>query len=46
MREITARVCIDGREVDYIEGSYQNDGNLTAATLSFKLPLTMGGMKK
>ena len=28
MAEITARVCIDGREVDYIEGSYQNDGNL------------------
>jgi len=44
--EITARVCIDGREVDYIEGSYKNAGNLTAAELNFKLPLTYGGMKK
>ena len=46
MAEITARVCIDGREVDYLDGSYQNAGNLTAATLTFKLPLTYGGMKK
>ena len=46
MTEITARVCIDGREVDYIEGSYKNAGNLTAAELNFKLPLTYGGMKK
>ena len=46
MAEITARVCIDGREVDYIDGSYKNAGNLTAAELNFKLPLTYGGMKK
>jgi len=46
MAEITARVCIDGREVDYIDGSYKSAGNLTAAELNFKLPLTYGGMKK
>ena len=46
MAEILTRVLIDGREVDYIEGSYKNAGNLTAAEVNFKLPLTYGGMKK
>ena len=46
MAEILTRVFIDGREVDYIEGSYTHAGNLTAAEVNFKLPLTYGGMKK
>ncbi len=46
MDAIIPRVCIDGREVDYIDGDYSNQGNLTSATLTFKMPLTQGGMKK
>jgi hypothetical protein len=46
MLEVTPKVCIEGREVDFIEGAYKNDGNLTSASLSFKLPLTFGGLKK
>ena len=46
MAEIIAKVYIDGREVDYIEGNYKYGGNLTAAEVTFKLPLTFGGMKK
>tara|TARA_R110002012_G_scaffold269293_1_gene453370 strand:- start:767 stop:1819 length:1053 start_codon:yes stop_codon:yes gene_type:complete len=46
MIEITPRICIDGREVDYLEGSYKSDGGLTSSEITFKLPLTYGGMKK
>ena len=46
MIEITPRICIEGREVDYLEGAYKGDGGLTSAELTFKLPLTYGGMKK
>ena len=46
MNEISPRITIDGADVDYIDGSYDNPGNLSAATLTFKLPLTYGGMKK
>ena len=46
MREISPRILIDGREVDYLEGNYAYPGNLSAATMTFKLPLTFGGMKK
>ena len=46
MNEISPRITIDGADVDYIDGAYDNPGNLSAATLTFKLPLTYGGMKK
>ena len=46
MREISPRILIDGREVDYIQGKYAYPGNLSAATMSFKLPTTFGGFKK
>ena len=46
MIEITPRICIEGREVDFLEGAYKGDGGLTSAELTFKLPLTYGGMKK
>ena len=46
MNEISPRITIDGVDVDYLDGAYNNPGNLSAATLTFKLPLTYGGMKK
>ena len=46
MRKISPRILIEGREVDYIDGTFQKGGNLTSATLEFKLPLTYGGRKK
>jgi len=46
MLEVTPKICIEGREVDYLDGGYKNDGNLTSASLSFKLPLTFAGLKK
>ena len=46
MSEVSPRILIDGRDVDYLEGKYAYPGNLSAATLSFTLPLTFGGMKK
>lgn len=46
MASISAKIFIEGKEVDYIDGSYKNSGGMTAAELTFKLPLTFGGMKK
>ena len=46
MHEIIPRVCIDGRDVDFLDGNYSLAGGINAATLTFKLPLTYGGMKK
>ena len=46
MKEITPEVKIEGRNVDYLEGSYQNTGGLTSATLQFKLPLQGSGYRK
>ena len=46
MRKISPKILIDGREVPYIQGSYQKGGSLTAAVLEFNLPLTYGGRKK
>ena len=40
MHEITPRVCIDGRDVDFLDGNYNLAGGINAATLTFKLPLT------
>ena len=46
MRNISPKIFIDGREVDYLEGKYKIAGTLTAATLNFKLPLAYGGRMK
>ena len=46
MLEHTPRICIDGREVDFLKGSYKSNGNLTAATLTFTIPQIFGGTKK
>lgn len=46
MLEHTPRICIDGREVDFLKGSYKSDGNLTAANLTFTIPQIFGGTKK
>ena len=46
MTEITPRVCIDGREVDFLKGTYANPGNLSAATISFDLSISEGVTKK
>ena len=46
MIEVTPRICIEGREVDFLDGSYKGDGGITSAEITFKLPLTYGGTKK
>ena len=46
MNEISPRITIDGVDVDYLDGSYDNPGQLSSATLTFKIPNTLGGMKK
>jgi hypothetical protein len=46
MLEATPKICIEGREVDFLNGGYKIDGNLTAASLTFKIPLIYGGHKK
>ena len=46
MPKISPRVAIEGAEVEYIEGSYSQNGGGSAAELSFTLPLTYGGGKK
>ena len=46
MIEITPKICIEGVEVDYLNGGYKSDGGITSSELTFKLPLTYGGMKK
>ena len=43
MAQIIPSVLIEGRNVPYLEGEYQNTGGLTAATLQFKLPLQYAG---
>ena len=46
MLEITPKICIEGREVDFLQGGYKSDGGMSSSELTFKLPLTYGGMKK
>ena len=46
MSQIIPSVLIEGREVPYLEGEYQNAGGLTAATLQFRLPLSYAGYKQ
>ena len=46
MSTLIPRVAIDGVTVDFIEGTYQNTGGFTAATLQFKLPTTEANFMK
>ncbi len=46
MSSITPEVRIEGRSVDYIGGTYQNTGGLTAATLQFQLLLPYDNHRK
>jgi len=46
MTEIIPRVCIDGREVDFLKGAYVNPGSMSAATISFELSVSEGVTKK
>ena len=45
MNAIIPRITVEGREVDYLRGTYANNGGLTAATLQFTLPLISDGYK-
>ena len=46
MRKISPKIAIDGKSVEYLEGSYNNTGGGKAAELEFSLPLTYGGSTK
>ena len=46
MNEISPRITIEGVDVDYTDGTYDNPGQLSASTLSFTVPNTQGGMRK
>ncbi len=46
MNEITARGLIDNRDVEFLEGTYQLNGGLTAATLQFKISTPQENYRK
>ena len=46
MPKISPRVAIEGAEVEYIEGSYSQNGGGSAAELSFTLPLYLWLVEK
>ena len=46
MSKIIPKITIDDREVPYLDGKYQLNGSLTAATLQFTLPLSYASYKK
>ena len=46
MKKISPKIAIDGKSVEYLEGSYTSSGGGTAAELSFSMPLQYGGNKK
>tara|TARA_R110002020_G_scaffold50985_6_gene144539 strand:+ start:4204 stop:5256 length:1053 start_codon:yes stop_codon:yes gene_type:complete len=46
MSKIIPKIAIDGKAVPYLDGKYQLNGGLTAATLQFTLPLTYASYKK
>ena len=46
MSSIIPRVAIEGKAVDFLEGTYQNLGGFRAATLQFKLPTTEANFMK
>jgi len=43
VQQIIPKVTIEGREVDFIQVSYAQPGVLSAATLSFSIPLSVAG---
>jgi len=43
MKVLTPSITIDGRHIDFIDGALTSTGGLTAASLQFKLPLSVGG---
>lgn len=43
MQQLIPKVTIEGREVDFIQVSYAQPGVLSAATLSFNIPLSVAG---
>ena len=46
MQEIIPNILIDNQEIDYFQGDFQRNGNLTPSTIVFKMPLTEGVSKK
>ena len=46
MNEITPKILIDNREIEFISGIYQLSGGLTAATLQFKIPTLQNNYRK
>tara|TARA_A100001391_G_C5046368_1_gene272207 strand:- start:52 stop:1107 length:1056 start_codon:yes stop_codon:yes gene_type:complete len=46
MLEVTPKICIDGREVDYIKAGYSSTGDLKAAQLDFTIPLDIAVEKQ
>ena len=43
MSQIIPKITIEGREVDFIKANYKQPGILSAATLSFDIPLSVAG---
>ena len=46
MLEITPKILIEGKEIDYFEGNYQRNGQLKPSVITFRMPLTEGLNKK
>jgi hypothetical protein len=46
MSTLIPRINIEGQDVDFIDGTYQNIGGFRAATLQFKLPTTEANFMK
>ena len=46
MSAAISRICIEGREVPFVNGSYKSNGNLSAATLTFTIPTKTVQLKK
>ena len=46
MQKISPKIAIEGKSVEYLEGSYSNNGGGTAAELNFSMPLQYGGNRK
>ena len=46
MERISPKIFIEGVQIDYLDGSYSYPGSFSAAGLTFKIPLTQGGLQK
>jgi hypothetical protein len=46
MSEITPSIKIDGKEIDYFQGDYQRNGQLTPSVLTFKMGIKENVTKK